>query len=200
MSVCCQDRWVEILWVCFGLHLPKVSWDPAVGSLGLGYHKVGPFWEKHTKALRLTCMDIRRKIRKNLGTLIAPGIWGIFRIKLRYTPSRLPRYSLQPNPKLERNTFLHVTVRPTTAGPFMTRSRSWTPSTSSNHSSEQSIQSIPAGTRPPTAFGLEKLHAFDGALQHTVRLCNMYFILLDLIDIQPHAHAWRKKERERESK
>jgi len=25
----------------------------------------------------------------------------------------------------------------------------------------------------------------------------MYFILLDLIDIQPHAHAWRKKERER---
>lgn len=50
-----------------------------------------------------------------------------------------------------RNTFLHVTVRPTTAGQLMTRSRSWTPSTSSNHSSEQSIQSIPAGWLPATA-------------------------------------------------
>lgn len=116
-------------------------------------------------------------------------------MKLRYTPSRLPRYSLQPNPKLERNTFLHVTVRPTTAGPLMTRSRSWTPSTSSNHSSEQSIPSIPAGTRPPTEFGTWRscMHS----MVHTVRLCNMYFILLDLIDIQPRTHAWREREREK---
>ena len=39
-----------------------------------------------------------------------------------------------------RNTFLHVTVRSANAPP-MTRSRSWTPSTSSNHSSEHSVPS-----------------------------------------------------------
>ena len=47
---------------------------------------------------------------------------------------------------------------------------------------------------------MEKLHAFDGALQRTVRLCNMYFILLDLMDIQPRAHASRGEKREREIK
>lgn len=48
-----------------------------------------------------------------------------------------------------RNTFLHVTVRSSNA-PAVTRSRSWTPSTSSNHSSEHSVPSgwLPASTFP----------------------------------------------------
>lgn len=47
-----------------------------------------------------------------------------------------------------RNTFLHVTVRSSNA-PAITRSRSWTPSTSSNHSSEHSVPSgwLPASPR-----------------------------------------------------
>ena len=91
----------------------------------------------------------------------------------------VPRFYLQSHP---RNTFLHVTVRASNA-PAVTRSRSWTPSTSSNHSSEHSVPSGTLTSRSVRNCGWLKILKMGKDKKETMWLSSPDFLLEDLDDL-----------------